>query len=145
MARNRGRDPDGLLTHGVSKRSAAAPALRDGRARRSTLLAGLRVPRQDDERLRNTVLAVAEELTRTASSCVTVLTRLTTGSRARKGRSCLLVWLVSAFATWERCNAPADLMERLLRIASPLGLYAEEYDRRRGGTSKLPQAFSISR
>ena len=36
-----------------------------------------------------------------------------------------------------------DLMERLLRIASPLGLYAEEYDVDTGHhLGNFPQAFS---
>ena len=36
-----------------------------------------------------------------------------------------------------------DLMERLLRIASPLGLYAEEYDPETGRhLGNFPQAFS---
>ena len=41
-------------------------------------------------------------------------------------------WLVSALAMvgeWQRAR---DLMERLLRIASPLGLYAEEFDTETG-------------
>jgi alpha,alpha-trehalase len=36
-----------------------------------------------------------------------------------------------------------DLMERLLRISSPLGLYAEEYDPQTGRhLGNFPQAFS---
>ncbi len=36
-----------------------------------------------------------------------------------------------------------DLMERLLRIASPLGLYAEEFDAETGRhLGNFPQAFS---
>jgi hypothetical protein len=36
-----------------------------------------------------------------------------------------------------------DLMERLLRVASPLGLYAEEYDFETGRhLGNFPQAFS---
>jgi GH15 family glucan-1,4-alpha-glucosidase len=36
-----------------------------------------------------------------------------------------------------------DLMERLLRIASPLGLYAEEFDPETGRhLGNFPQAFS---
>ena len=33
-------------------------------------------------------------------------------------------------------------MDRLLRIASPLGLYAEEFDPARPASWELPQAFS---
>ena len=52
-------------------------------------------------------------------------------------------WLVSALAVigeYERAN---DLMERLLSIASPLGLYAEEYDATNSRhLGNFPQAFS---
>ena len=37
-------------------------------------------------------------------------------------------WLVSALAIVGEMRAGDDLMERLLRIASPLGLYAEEFE-----------------
>ena len=37
-------------------------------------------------------------------------------------------WLVSALAIVGEVQRARDLMERLLRIASPLGLYAEEFD-----------------
>jgi alpha,alpha-trehalase len=52
-------------------------------------------------------------------------------------------WLVSAFAIVGELQRARDLMERLLRIASPLGLYAEEYDPNTGRhLGNFPQAFS---
>ena len=52
-------------------------------------------------------------------------------------------WLVSALAVVGEMQQARDLMERLLRVASPLGLYAEEFD---AGTGRhlgnFPQAFS---
>ena len=52
-------------------------------------------------------------------------------------------WLVSALAIVGELQQDRDLMERLLRVASPLGLYAEEFD---AGTARhlgnFPQAFS---
>jgi GH15 family glucan-1,4-alpha-glucosidase len=40
-------------------------------------------------------------------------------------------------------QAAVDLMERLLRISSPLGLYAEEFDADTGRhLGNFPQAFS---
>ena len=52
-------------------------------------------------------------------------------------------WLVSALAIVGEMQRARDLMERLLREASPLGLYAEEFD---ADTSRhlgnFPQAFS---
>jgi GH15 family glucan-1,4-alpha-glucosidase len=52
-------------------------------------------------------------------------------------------WLVSALAIVGELQMARDLMERLLRVGSPLGLYAEEFD---AGTGRhlgnFPQAFS---
>ena len=52
-------------------------------------------------------------------------------------------WLVSALTIVGEMRRATDLMERLLRIASPLGLYAEEFevDRARH-LGNFPQAFS---
>ena len=44
-------------------------------------------------------------------------------------------WLVSALAIIGEQLRATDLMERLMRVASPLGLYAEEFDADRAGTS----------
>jgi GH15 family glucan-1,4-alpha-glucosidase len=52
-------------------------------------------------------------------------------------------WLVSALAIIGEMQQARDVMERLLRIASPLGLYAEEYDPQTGRhLGNFPQAFS---
>ena len=52
-------------------------------------------------------------------------------------------WLVSALAIVGEVQRARDLMERLLRIASPLGLYAEEFDADTGRhLGNFPQAFS---
>ena len=52
-------------------------------------------------------------------------------------------WLVSALAIVGEMQPAHDLMERLLRISSPLGLYAEEYDPKTGRhLGNFPQAFS---
>ena len=52
-------------------------------------------------------------------------------------------WLVSALSCIGEVRQATDLMERLVRIASPLGLYAEEFEvdtaRHLGN---FPQAFS---
>jgi len=52
-------------------------------------------------------------------------------------------WLVSALAAVGELERANNLMERLLRITSPLGLYAEEFevDRARH-LGNFPQAFS---
>ena len=52
-------------------------------------------------------------------------------------------WLVSALAIIRETQLAGDLMERLLRIASPLGLYAEEYETQSARhLGNFPQAFS---
>jgi alpha,alpha-trehalase len=52
-------------------------------------------------------------------------------------------WLVSALALVGETQQARDMMERLLRIASPLGLYAEEFDPTTGmHLGNFPQAFS---
>jgi GH15 family glucan-1,4-alpha-glucosidase len=50
---------------------------------------------------------------------------------------------VSALAITGEIQQARDLMEKLLRIASPLGLYAEEFDADTGRhLGNFPQAFS---
>ena len=52
-------------------------------------------------------------------------------------------WLVSALPSSASTQRARDLMERLLRVASPLGLYAEEFDVDTGRhLGNFPQAFS---
>ena len=50
---------------------------------------------------------------------------------------------MSAFAIIGEVQRARDLMERLLRVASPLGLFAEEFDVETGRhLGNFPQAFS---
>jgi len=52
-------------------------------------------------------------------------------------------WLVSALAIVGEIQRAGDLMERLVKAASPLGLYAEEYDVETGRhLGNFPQTFS---
>ena len=52
-------------------------------------------------------------------------------------------WLVSALAVVGERQRARDLMERLLRVGSPLGLFAEEFDVDTGHhLGNFPQAFS---
>ena len=52
-------------------------------------------------------------------------------------------WLVSALAVVGEIQQARDMMERLLRVGSPLGLYAEEFDAATGQhLGNFPQAFS---
>ncbi|HMD51346.1 MAG TPA: glycoside hydrolase family 15 protein, partial [Solirubrobacteraceae bacterium] len=52
-------------------------------------------------------------------------------------------WLVSGLAIIGEHQRARDLMEKLLRVASPLGLYAEEFDTSTAHfLGNVPQAFS---
>ena len=52
-------------------------------------------------------------------------------------------WLVSALAIVGETRRARDQMERLVKVASPLGLFAEEYDAQTGRLlGNFPQAFS---
>jgi GH15 family glucan-1,4-alpha-glucosidase len=52
-------------------------------------------------------------------------------------------WLVSALGAIGEIQRARDLMERLLRVGSPLGLFAEEFDVDTGHhLGNFPQAFS---
>src|SRR4029450_4016508 len=52
-------------------------------------------------------------------------------------------WLVSALALVGETQQARDLMEKLILVASPLGLFAEEFDVKTGRhLGNFPQAFS---
>src|SRR6266446_3958780 len=111
----------------------------------STLLAGsFKFFAHDDERLRNTVLAISEELTENNFVRRYRPEETDDGLSGNEGTFVICsFWLVSAFAIVGEMQRARDLMERLLRIASPLGLYAEEYDPKTGRhLGNFPQAFS---
>jgi alpha,alpha-trehalase len=111
----------------------------------STLLAALfgLLPR-DDERLRDSVLAIADDLTEDGF-VLRYRTGETDDGMSGKEGSFLICsfWLVSALAIVGEQQRARDLMERLLSVASPLGLYAEEFDTSTGRhLGNFPQAFS---
>lgn len=97
-----------------------------------------------DEFLRATVLAIAEELTEDGF-VLRYRTEETDDGLSGKEGSFLICsfWLVSALAVAGELQRARDLMERLLRVASPLDLYAEEFDTTTGRhLGNFPQAFS---
>ena len=98
----------------------------------------------DDERAHNSVLAIADELTENGFVLRYRTDETDDGLSGKEGTFLICsFWLVSALAiVGERARA-RDLMEKLLRIASPLGLYAEEFDVETGyHLGNFPQAFS---
>ena len=99
---------------------------------------------RDDERLRATVDAIAEELTENGFVLRYRTDETDDGLSGKEGTFLICsFWLVSALAIVGELQRARDLMEKLLRIASPLGLYAEEFDADTGRhLGNFPQAFS---
>src|SRR3954468_16933946 len=98
----------------------------------------------DDERLRKSVLAIADDLTEHGYVLRYVTTETDDGLSGKEGTFLICsFWLVSALAATGEMQQARDLMERLLRQESPLGLYAEEFDAETGRhLGNFPQAFS---
>jgi GH15 family glucan-1,4-alpha-glucosidase len=111
----------------------------------STLLAAIFgfLP-EEDERLRASVLAIAEGLTEDGFVLRYRTDETDDGLSGEEGTFLICsFWLVSALAIIGEIQRARDLMERLLRVASPLGLYAEEFDVKTGRhLGNFPQAFS---
>jgi GH15 family glucan-1,4-alpha-glucosidase len=98
----------------------------------------------DDPRLKASVLAIAEELTEHGFVLRYRTDETDDGLSGKEGTFLICsFWLVSALAVVGEEDRARDLMEKLLRIASPLGLYAEEFDTDTGHhLGNFPQAFS---
>jgi GH15 family glucan-1,4-alpha-glucosidase len=134
-----------VLAHGVSDRGVLRQHYETDALDASTLLAGsFKFLAHDDKRLRNTVLAVAEELSENGFVLRYRTDETDDGLSGKEGTFVICsFWLVSALAIVGDMRRARDLMERLLRISSPLGLYAEEYDPETGRhLGNFPQAFS---
>ena len=134
-----------ILAHGVSDRGVLRQHYETDALDASILLAGSFgfLPTQH-EVLRNSVLAIADELTENGF-VLRYRTEETDDGMAGKEGTFLICsfWLVSAFAIIGEVQRARDLMERLLRVASPLGLFAEEFDVETGRhLGNFPQAFS---
>jgi alpha,alpha-trehalase len=134
-----------VLAHGVSDRGVLRQHYETDALDASTLLAAhFDFLAHDDERLRNTVLAVAEELTENGFVLRYRTDATDDGLSGKEGTFLICsFWLVSALTIVGEVQRARDLMERLLRIASPLGLYAEEFDpKTMRHLGNFPQAFS---
>jgi GH15 family glucan-1,4-alpha-glucosidase len=111
----------------------------------STLLAALFgfLPREN-EVLRKSVLAIADELTEDGFVLRYVTGETDDGLSGKEGSFLICsYWLVTGLAMIGEPQRARDLMDRLLSIASPLGLYAEEFDTSTGRhLGNFPQAFS---
>jgi alpha,alpha-trehalase len=134
-----------ILTHGVSDRGVLRQHYETDALDASTLLAALFgfLP-GTDERMRNTVDAIDRDLTENGFVLRYRTDETDDGLSGKEGTFLICsFWLVSAQAVVGEMGRAKSLMERLLRIASPLGLYAEEFevDRARH-LGNFPQAFS---
>ena len=146
VARDRRGDP---RRHPRARRQRArrpAPALRDRRARRlDAARRDLRVPaRPTTSACASRCMAIADELTEDGFVLRYRTDETDDGLSGKEGTFLICsFWLVSALAIVGELQRARDLMERLLRIASPLGLYAEEFDADTGRhLGNFPQAFS---
>jgi len=134
-----------VLEHGVSDRGVLRQHYATDSLDASTLLAAtFSFLPGDDERMRNTVLAIESDLTESGFVLRYRTDETDDGLSGKEGTFLICsFWLVSALAVVGEIQRARDLTERLLRIASPLGLYAEEFDADTGHhLGNFPQAFS---
>jgi GH15 family glucan-1,4-alpha-glucosidase len=134
-----------ILAHGVDKRGVLRQHYDTDALDASVLLAAIfEFLPGDDERLHATVKAISEELTENGFVLRYKTDETDDGLSGKEGTFLICsFWLVSALAIIGELQQARDLMERLLRIASPLGLYAEEFDADTGRhLGNFPQAFS---
>ncbi len=134
-----------ILEHGVDKRGVLVQHYGTEALDASTLLAAIFgfLPGAD-ERMRASVLAVADELTDHGFVLRYRTDETDDGLSGKEGSFVICsFWLVSALAVIGEMQRARDMMTRLIKVASPLGLYAEEFD---AGTGRhlgnFPQAFS---
>jgi GH15 family glucan-1,4-alpha-glucosidase len=98
----------------------------------------------DDERVRKTVLTIADELTEQGLVLRYRVEETDDGLHGEEGTFTICsFWLVSALVEIGEVQRARELCEKLLSHASPLGLYAEEIDTRSGRhLGNFPQAFT---
>ncbi|WP_353649901.1 glycoside hydrolase family 15 protein [Nakamurella sp. A5-74] len=98
----------------------------------------------DDERIRNTVLAIADELTEDGMVLRYRTQQTDDGLDGEEGAFTICsFWLVSALVEIGEVELAERLCGRLLTHASPLGLYGEEIEPHTGRhLGNFPQAFT---
>jgi alpha,alpha-trehalase len=134
-----------ILEHGLTDAGVLRQHYDTDALDASTLLAalfGFLAP--GDERLRASVLAIADDLTEDGFVLRYRTDETDDGLSGKEGSFLICsFWLVSALAVVGEEQRARDLMEKLLSVASPLGLYAEEFDTSTGRhLGNFPQAFS---
>jgi GH15 family glucan-1,4-alpha-glucosidase len=98
----------------------------------------------DDERVRATVMAIADELADDGLVLRYRAEQTDDGMHGAEGAFAICsFWLVSALSEIGEAGRARELCEKLLSYASPLHLYAEEIDPRSGRhLGNFPQAFT---
>ena len=102
------------------------------------------VPAPDDERIKATVLAIADELTEDGLVLRYRVDQTDTGFSGQEGTFTICsFWLVTALAMIGETKRARALCQKLLSIAGPLLLYSEEFDATTGQQlGNFPQAFT---
>jgi alpha,alpha-trehalase len=134
-----------ICEHGVDDRGVFVQRYGSDALDASLLLVPLfRFLPPDDERVRATVLTIAEELSENGLILRYRVDETDDGLSGEEGTFAICsFWLVSALAEIGELRRAHDLCERLLSFASPLLLYGEEIDARTGRhLGNFPQAFT---
>jgi GH15 family glucan-1,4-alpha-glucosidase len=134
-----------ILARGVSERGVFRQHYDTDALDASTLLIPLvRFLPPDDERVRATVLAIADELTEHGLVLRYRVEETDDGLSGEEGTFLICsFWLVTAMSEIREDDRAVAMLERLLALASPLDLYAEELDARSGRhLGNFPQAFT---
>jgi GH15 family glucan-1,4-alpha-glucosidase len=134
-----------ILERGVDARGVLRQHYETDALDASTLLAAIFgfLPASDPT-LRATVLAVADELSENGFVLRYRTEETDDGLSGKEGTFMICsFWLVSALAIVGETQRGQELMARLVQAASPLGLFAEEFDVATGRhLGNFPQAFS---
>ena len=134
-----------ICANGVDRRGVFTQAYGTEALDASVLLMPLfRFLRPTDERIRRTVLAIAEELTVDGFVLRYRVEQTDDGLSGEEGTFAVCsFWLVSALVEIGEVARARTLCEKLLSYASPLGLFAEEIDPRTARhLGNYPQAFT---
>jgi GH15 family glucan-1,4-alpha-glucosidase len=134
-----------ICAHGVDSRGVFTQHYDTTALDASLLLVPLvRFLPPDDPRVRATVLAIADELTVHGLVLRYKVKETDDGLSGEEGTFTICsFWLVSALVEIGETARARELCEKLLSLASPLALYAEELDARSGRhLGNFPQAFT---
>jgi GH15 family glucan-1,4-alpha-glucosidase len=134
-----------ILEHGVSQRGVFRQHYETDALDASTLLIPLvRFLPADDERVRATVLAIADELQENGFVLRYRVDETDDGLSGDEGTFLICsFWVVSALSEIGEAERASAMCERMLAHGSSLGLYAEELDARTGRhLGNFPQPFT---